>query len=182
MPRFSGHRTQAVFKRYNTVEEQGPEGRGEVLNSARASTVSARTGGATGAAPALPASGASGRAQGDAEPSAPVGQDWLRGRASTLNEPHARQHVLVAEAPDFPVRARARQNGWTHSHAERGLLAPSGQTQRQQSHSGRQVQPWKPYDSSVWMSTRTASPSQWRSPDGVSRAFWRRSPTTRPCS
>jgi hypothetical protein len=54
----------------------------------------------------------------------------------------------------------ARQDGWTRGHAERGLLPSKGQPLRQQSHSGRQVQPWKTYDSSVWMSTRIASPSR----------------------
>ena len=38
MARFSGHRTAAVFKRYNIVEEQDLKAAVEVLNRARAST------------------------------------------------------------------------------------------------------------------------------------------------
>jgi len=36
--RFSGHRTAAVFKRYDVVEEQDLEAAVQVLNPARAST------------------------------------------------------------------------------------------------------------------------------------------------
>jgi integrase len=42
--RFSGHRTAAVFKRYNNVEEQDLKAAVQVLNPARASTGSARAG------------------------------------------------------------------------------------------------------------------------------------------
>jgi hypothetical protein len=41
--RFSGHRTAAVFKRYNIVEEQDLKAAVQVLNRVRASTGSART-------------------------------------------------------------------------------------------------------------------------------------------
>ena len=70
----------------------------------------------------------------------------------------------------------ARQDGWTRSHANVGYSAEGCSTA--QSHSGRRVQPWKAYDSSVWMSTRIALPWRSRSPDGESRARWRRFPDT----
>ena len=48
--RFSGHRTPAVFKRYNIVEEQDLKAAVEVLNRSRPS----RTGGSNGRASAPP--------------------------------------------------------------------------------------------------------------------------------
>jgi integrase len=41
--RFSGHRTPAVFKRYNIVEEQDLKAAVQVLNRARASAAQAQT-------------------------------------------------------------------------------------------------------------------------------------------
>jgi integrase len=61
--RFSGHRTPAVFKRYNIVEEQDLKAAVEVLNRSRASTGSARADGGTAAAPSHPGE-ANGRAGG----------------------------------------------------------------------------------------------------------------------
>ena len=73
--RFSGHRSPAVFKRYNIVEEQDLKAAVEVLNRSRASTGSARAEGETAAARATRSGGADGRTSAGVDSAATLGHE-----------------------------------------------------------------------------------------------------------